>query len=213
MTQPGKRQRHELKTHIREHNQTAILAAAEKVLARQGLANATIKLVAEEAGLPHANVHYYFGSKQGLLDAVLENILSIWLTSVRRFDEQAGPRECLTGYIEEKIQLSRKHPSASKVFAMALISEQPFVLNYLREHFYRELQREQAIIESWVEQGLMQPVSTPHLFLTIWAVTQTYADFDAQVKIMLGKDTIEEGDYREATDLLCKMVLAACGVE
>ena len=213
MEPTSKRQRHELKAHIRQQNKATILAAAERVFSRQGLANATIKLVAEEAKLPPANIHYYFGSKQKLLDAVLENILSIWLTSVRRFDVEAGPRTCLARYIEEKIRLSKHHASASKVFAMALIGEQPFVLDYLREHFFTELHREQAIIETWVRQGLMKPVSTPHLFLSIWAVTQTYADFDAQVKIMLGKEHIEESDYRDAVQLLTDMVAGVCGLK
>jgi len=59
----------------------------------------------------------------------------------------------------------------------------------------------------------MDPISTEHLFISLWAMTQTYADFDAQVKIILQKDQFEESDYDEAKQFLTRMVLAGCGVK
>ena len=49
-----------------------ILNAAFTVLSRQGYENASIKDIAEEAGVAQGLVHYYFKSKQLLVLAVLE---------------------------------------------------------------------------------------------------------------------------------------------
>ena len=208
-----KRAKDQLKIHIREQNQMLILETAERVFARQGLAKTTTQMIANEAGLPKANIHYYFRSKKDLLEAVLENILQLWLDSVSCFDPEEGPKICLSRYISEKIDQSRLNANASKVFAMALIGEETFVLDYLRTHFVKELAREKDTIQYWVDQGLMKPTSSEHLFISMWALTQTYADFDAQVKIILGKTELTEDDFDDAKIFVTNMVLSACGVK
>lgn len=207
-----KRPKDQLKAHIRAQNLTLILETSERVFARQGLAKTTTQMIADEAGLPKANVHYYFRSKKDLLEAVLERILRLWLDSVSQFNVEEGPKHNLTRYISEKIDQSRANKNASKIFAMALIGEERFVLEYLRSLFVSELQREKDTIKTWIDQGLMAPVPTEHLFISIWAMTQTYADFDAQVKILLQKESLEEKDYEEAKQFITRMVLAGCGV-
>ena len=207
-----KRPKDQLKAHIRTQNQTLILETSERVFARQGLAKTTTQMIADEAGLPKANVHYYYRSKKDLLEAVLERILRLWLDSVSEFNVEKGPKHNLTRYIGEKIDQSRTNKNASKIFAMALIGEETFVLDYLKNVFVTELSREKATIQVWVDKGLMAAVSTEHLFMCIWAMTQTYADFDAQVKIMLQKKVLEETDYEEAKQFITRMVLAGCRV-
>lgn len=212
MSESPKRSKTQLKSHIRAQNQALILATAERVFARQGLAKTTTQMIADEAGLPKANIHYYYRSKKDLLEAVLESILQLWLDSVSQFNVETGPRHNLTRYISEKLDQSRLNPNASKVFAMALIGEEPFVLEFLRRFFVDELQKEKQTINTWVEQGLMKPVAVEHLFITIWAMTQTYADFDAQVKILLKKDELDEFDFEEAKQFVTRMVLLSCGI-
>ena len=51
---------------------TAFLDAAERLLVEVGYAGITTRAVAEEAGLNHGLVHYYFGSMEELLVQVLE---------------------------------------------------------------------------------------------------------------------------------------------
>ena len=51
-----------------------ILGAGERVFARAGLNGATMAAIADEAGLPKANLHYYFGSKLDLYRAVLARV-------------------------------------------------------------------------------------------------------------------------------------------
>ena len=57
---PGKR------TDIRRENESLILKAAEKVFAEAGFGGATMQLIADLAGLPKANLHYYFPTKEAL---------------------------------------------------------------------------------------------------------------------------------------------------
>ena len=51
-----------------------------------------------------------------------------------------------------------------------------------------------------------------NLFFVIWAATQTYADFETQIRAVLGRERIRATDYEEAARLITRMVLGACGI-
>lgn len=51
-----------------------LLAAARRILVRKGYASLTMQAIEEEAGINRALVHYYFGSKAGLLEALVESL-------------------------------------------------------------------------------------------------------------------------------------------
>ena len=51
-----------------------LLAAARRILVRKGYASLTMQAIEQEAGINRALVHYYFGSKAGLLEALVESL-------------------------------------------------------------------------------------------------------------------------------------------
>jgi AcrR family transcriptional regulator len=60
------------KTAARAAAEEALLDAAERLLADVGYAGVTTRRLAEEAGVNHGLVHYYFGSNENLLVRALE---------------------------------------------------------------------------------------------------------------------------------------------
>jgi AcrR family transcriptional regulator len=60
------------KTAARTAAEEALLDAAERLLLELGHAGITTRRVAEEAGVNHGLVHYYFGSNENLLVRALE---------------------------------------------------------------------------------------------------------------------------------------------
>jgi AcrR family transcriptional regulator len=60
------------KTAARAAAEEALLDAAERLLAGVGYAGVTTRRLAEEAGVNHGLVHYYFGSNENLLVRALE---------------------------------------------------------------------------------------------------------------------------------------------
>ncbi|RML92911.1 TetR family transcriptional regulator [Pseudomonas syringae pv. maculicola] len=45
---------------------------------------------------------------------------------------------------------------------------------------------------------------------TIWAATQTYADFDWQIATVTGKAKLDDADYEAATQTILRLVLKGC---
>ena len=50
----------------------AVLGAAERLMAEHGYQAATVAALVEEAGIPPSSIYHYFGSKEGVLLAVME---------------------------------------------------------------------------------------------------------------------------------------------
>ena len=98
------------RTEIRRENERVILQAAEKVFAEAGFGGATMQLIADMAGLPKANLHYYFATKEDLYRRVVQDIFQIWLHAADSFDNAPDPATGIGAYIDAKMQISRHHP-------------------------------------------------------------------------------------------------------
>ncbi|MBK7281872.1 TetR/AcrR family transcriptional regulator [Candidatus Aalborgicola defluviihabitans] len=197
---------------IRQTNEALILSAAERVFARAGFGGATMAAIATESGLPKANLHYYFGSKDVLYRAVLARILNDWLVPTHGIRAEADPRTALEQYIRAKMALSAQRPDGSKVFANEMLHGAPIVKTILSSELRPMVQEKAAVVQGWVDAGRMAPVDAVHLFFTIWAATQTYADFDVQVCAVLGCKRLSAKDHARATEHVVSLLLRGCGL-
>ena len=200
------------KEHIRHAAVADILLAAEAVFARAGFSGATMAAIAEGAGLPKANLHYYFRTKQDLYRAVLDHTLRLWLAETSGIRREAHPATALGDYIRAKMRLTATHPDASRVFANEMLHGAPEIGGYLRRELKALVDEKSLVIEHWAALGLMDRVDARHLFFTIWASTQTYADFQPQVCAVLGKANVTRVEFERATAQLVRLVLKGCGV-
>ena len=200
------------KEHIRSAAEADILAAAESVFARAGFSGATMAEIAEAAGLPKANLHYYFCTKAALYRAVLNHTLSLWLAETDGIRVDAKPADALGNYIRAKMRLTATHRDASRVFANEMLHGAPHIGKYLRTELKALVDEKSRVIDHWSRQGLMDAIDARHLFFTIWAATQTYADFQPQVCAVIGKSRLTRAELARATEQLVHIVLRGCGV-
>ena len=198
---------------IRLRNQAQILQAAEEVFAEQGYRGATTAAVAERAGLPKANVHYYFGTKEALYRAVLDDILDLWLGELDYITADRDPGEALSHYIHAKVMYSKTRPHASRVFANEVIRGARSIKDYLEVELRQMVQDKGPVLEAWVAQGKMEPIDPVHLFSILWAATQHYADFEAQIRAIAGRKELTDEDYEAAAETITRFVLRGCGVK
>lgn len=200
------------KMAIREANVGIILTATEPVFARQGYAGASMSQLAKTAGLPKANLHYYFGTKKNLFQSVLKGILDRWLDDAREWlIADRCPAEALTGYVRAKMRMTRERPHASRIFAAELLSGAPHIARYLNGELRTCVRELTTVFEAWIADGMMDPIDPRHLLFDIWAMTQTYADFDVQMCAVLAKPSLTDSDFDAATDTIVALVLKGCG--
>jgi len=82
----------------------SILNAAEDLFSKHGFYGVTIREVAREAGVDTALIHYYFGAKKELFDAVFIRRAEVWnserVAAINRYAQSAGQDMTLEGLFE-----------------------------------------------------------------------------------------------------------------
>lgn len=198
---------------IRERNKELILRAASEEFADKGFAASKTSDIAAKAGLPKPNVYYYFKSKDNLYREVLESIIEPILRASTPFNRDGVPAEVLSGYIRSKIRISRDLPFASKVFASEIMHGAPHLTAEQVEQLNSQARHNIDCVQSWIDSGQIAPLDPHHLMFTLWAATQTYADFDWQISTVTGKAKLEDSDYEAAAQTIIRLVLKGCELD
>ena len=207
---PTSSKRREVK---RDKVEAAILAEAVRLFAEHGYEGTAIADVAERAGLSKQNLMYYFPTKQALYTRVLDDVLDDWLARMASLADAGGaPDDVLRAYVRAKLQFSREQPLASRVYAIEVIGGAKIYGEQIRRRVVPLLLADIAVFERWIAEGRIAPVNATHLLFAVWAMTQSYADFAAQMQLVLDQPQLGQSDFDEAERLITSMVLAALGL-
>jgi TetR/AcrR family transcriptional regulator len=103
-------------------------------------------------------------------------------------DSEGDPLEEILGYVRRKMEMTRAFPRESRLFANEILQGAPRMGPDLESGLKPLFDRKTAVIRSWMAQGKLAQVDPRHLIFSIWATTQHYADFDAQVQVLVPAD-------------------------
>ena len=182
------------RTRIQEEKEEIILEAALEVFSHRGFHGSTIDQIADVAGMSKPNLLYYFRTKEAMHRALIDRVLENWLEPLKAFDADGDPEEELCSYIRRKLEMARDFPRESRLFANEVLQGAPHIIGVL-EGPLKELVDEKAeVIEAWIRAGKIRRCDPRHMIFSIWSTTQHYADFDVQVKAVLGPG--QDGDER-----------------
>lgn len=175
------------KTRIQQKNSETILEAALEVFSAQGFRGATLDQIAEVAGLSKPNLLYYFPSKEAIHQTLLAEMLDTWLDPLREMDANGDPVAEVMNYVRRKLEMSRDFPRESRLFANEILQGGPRIKGAIEGELRELVHEKAAILRLWMDQGRIARLDPVHLIFSIWALTQHYADFDMQVRSVLGE--------------------------
>ncbi|WP_256081378.1 TetR/AcrR family transcriptional regulator [Massilia sp. YIM B04103] len=194
----------------RDRLEAEIATEAVRVFAECGYEGASVAAIADNAGLSKQNLMYYFPTKQALYQRVLDDVLDDWLERMERLaDPDQEPQDVLRSYIQAKLKFSREQPWGSRVYAMEVIGGAQLYGKQIQERVVPLLRRDIEVFERWSVEGKIGAVNATHLLFAIWAMTQSYADFSAQMALVLNRKQLSRKDYEDAEQTIVQMVLAA----
>lgn len=132
----------------------AVLDAAERLIAEQGYEAASVAALVEEAGVPASSVYHYFGSKEGVLLAVMERGAERFFAELPDFDRRIGSRqEHLRVLVEAVSGTLDRHPDFLRI--LVVMAAQPpaagegevhRVVNRVRELALERLREQMEIV-------------------------------------------------------------------
>src|SRR5690606_33746549 len=194
-------------TRIQREKQEIILEAALDVFSVHGFRGSTIDQIADAAGMSKPNLPYSFKSKEEIHAPLLARILDIWLQPLRELDPNGDPLPTLQSYIRRKLEMSRDYPRESRLFANEMLRGAPGFGDVLHTELKALVDEKAEVIRGWMREGRIARCDPYHLIFSIWATTQHYADFDVQVRAVLGPDRSGEGRFEDAARFLDQLFL------
>ena len=196
------------RSRIQTRNRQTILDAALAEFSAAGYAGVTIDRIAAAAGLSKPNVLYYFPSKAAIHRSLLDALLDLWLAPLRELDPAGEPLDEILSYVRKKLALSQRYPRESRLFAGEVLHGAPHLGEVLSGDLAALVADRAAVIAAWADAGRIRPVDPRHLIFSIWALTQHYADFEPQVRAVLGPGHDPYAEAGRFLDQLYRRMLA-----
>ncbi|WP_373274811.1 TetR family transcriptional regulator C-terminal domain-containing protein [Roseobacter insulae] len=172
-------------SRIQQRNRSRILEAALEVFSQHGYRGATLDQIAETAGLSKPNILYYFDGKAEIHVTLLNQLMETWLDPLVTLDPEGDPLQEILGYVQRKLDMARDLPRESRLFAGEILQGAPRMAPHLEAGLQPLFEEKCAVIQNWMNLGHLAQVDPRHLIFSIWATTQHYADFAAQVQVLL----------------------------
>lgn len=196
------------RTRIQTEKRDIILDAALEVFSVNGFRGATIDQIADAAGMSKPNLLYYFKGKDDIHETLIHRLLDTWLDPLRELDDVGDPLTELRSYIRRKLEMARDYPRESRLFANEILQGAPRIMPMIEGELKTLVDEKAEVIKGWMRAGKIARTDPHHLIFSIWATTQHYADFDAQVRAVLGPDRGGDGRFEDAARFLEALYLS-----
>lgn len=192
---------------IRRKNQKLILKAASESFATTGFTATHSHDIAERAGLPKANLYYYFQTKENLYVQVLVSFIEPLVRASAALRKSDDPIVGLRAYIKARIRIIREHPFSAAVFSQELLSGGKRLPEVCKNMLEEEARRNVACLRNWIDDGRLAPCDPEHLMIFIWSATRTYTNLAWQMSQLRGVAGPDKSDFDRATRTVTQMVL------
>ena len=150
-------------------NRERLIDIALRLFSQQGIARTSLNAIAREAGVTPAMLHYYFNSREQLLDVMIEERflpLREQITGV--FGEYPDdPVMALSEMVKTLAIVAAQHEWFAPLWMQEVIGELPVLRQHLHARFGEEKYHATlARVKSWQESGKVNPHLTAELLFT-----------------------------------------------
>lgn len=158
----------------KQEQRNRLLDTAMKLFAEQGIAETPLSAIAREAGVTPALMHYYFNSRDQLLDALIDERIQPRRAALgEMFNSNASdPVTVITHVAEHLMQTCAEHPWFPALWMREIISDngvlrQRIIERHGKVHYEGAIDR----IRQWQAQGKVNPHIEPTLlFISIFGL-------------------------------------------
>jgi AcrR family transcriptional regulator len=172
---PGRPPGRPVGSHQGPEQRARLLDAALALFARQGILDTTLGAIAKEAGFTPAMVHYYFKSRDQLLDVLIEErFLPLRAAIGAPFEANPdNPVEAITQFARRLVEVADENPWFPPLWVREVISEGGWLRQRMHERFgHTHHQASVQRIAQWQKEGRVNAELEPSLvFLSLLGLT------------------------------------------
>lgn len=130
-----------------------LMEVGTQLFAERGLNGVGIRELSQAAGASISMVSYYFGGKEGLYSAVLQEQFACFDEIENVMGEQAGPVEMIEAYIRWTIQRHRNNPHLLRFYTSELTNPTPYFSTIVSPAIGKVISILAGIVEEGIRQG------------------------------------------------------------
>lgn len=174
----------------------SLLQSAIRLLNERGMGNVSLNDVAREARLNPALVTYYFGSKDNLFQAVVEQVTGEWRAEILAVvPEEAEPEEALRLRARATMHFLRRYPYLTRLIIHQMMTVKSKESRFFIENFARvNFEEHTALLQKGTDAGVFRPVDPLFYFAHYIALGDLYANLRPMMERLGGKT--EDDDVR-----------------
>ena len=143
-----------LQRQILEARRALIVDAATRVFAEKGFHRATIKDIAQAAGIADGTIYNYFANKEALLSAILDRLAA--LDSTPESAAQFDPRAFMAAYLRSRIALLWPNYEIFKAVLPELLVNQDLRDLYYQQVLLPGMQKAEQFFAAQIEAGRLR---------------------------------------------------------
>ncbi len=150
-------------------NREQLIGIALRLFSQQGIARTSLNAIAREAGVTPAMLHYYFNSREQLLDVMIEErFLPLRAEITHVFGEYPdSPVKALSEMVKTLASIAAQHEWFAPLWMQEVIGEMPVLRQHLHARFGEEKYHATlAMVKRWQEEGKVNPNLTAELLFT-----------------------------------------------
>ena len=142
-----------------------IVAVAERHFAERGFEAACLEGIATEVGIRRASMSYYFGDKEEIYAAVLDEVFADWMADVLRIE--GGPTERLEASLIAWIDYVARRPRVARLILREVASARPGMVSQVVRSGSASSKWFRAVIDEGMASGELRPIVEPHRFMSL----------------------------------------------
>jgi len=190
-----------------EQSRAAILQAAEREFAREGVAGARTEAIARSAGVNKALLYYYFKDKESLYQAVLDEVFSGLRSTIHAaLAQKLPPRNRLTAYVRAHFDYIASNPLYPRIVQAEFLraGRDPSRIKHIAEDYFRPVFSQiSSLLTEGIESGDFRPVNPAHFIPSMVSVIAFFFNTAPVMKVITGLDPMSKehmADRRTAVE-------------
>ena len=196
-----------------EQSRAAILQAAVREFAREGVAGARTDAIARSARVNKALLYYYFQDKESLYQAVLDEVFSGVRAAIHgALSQQLPPRERLIAYVHAHFDYIASNPLFPRIVQAEFLraGRDPANLRRIaKQYFFPTFSEIAELLKEGAVQGEFRPVNPLHFVPSMISVIVFFFNTVPVMKVMTGLDPMSPEHLAERRAAVVDFISAA----
>jgi len=196
-----------------EQSRAAILKAAVREFAQEGVAGARIDAIARSAKVNKALLYYYFEDKEALYRAVLDQVFGGVRAAIHNaLAQELSPRERLASYVCAHFDYIAANPLYPRIVQAEFLraGRDPSRLERIAKQYFRPVFLEiSALLKQGAQSGDFRPVNPIHFIPSMISVIVFHFNTAPIMKLMTGSDPMSPARLAERRAAVLDFISAA----